>query len=398
LSRKNWFLFATGGVSYLNADETGMGGTYGLSGGLRVWRAWGLTAAFSANHMQGSDSVLGSVGLLKTPVFHPTNPYTRISLAFNFDQFGTNSPINLYLSQIRGEIAYNFNLFTAVGFRFAEPIHGDARGIFVDPVTLTSIGTLRTAQSYSGFVSAPVGDAKITAEAGTLVNPDAFFVGLDARVPLTDRVSAFANGSYDDRGLWAAVAGVQISLGGTRRRCQHAACCCPEFACASAAPDVVRGQGLEETGFFAGLREFSAEIGGLGNLSAASALFLQAALLPTSVLVEDDDWGEVAEIVEQRRQGDPNAFRRALPRFILNRGGGLLAVLDLKTAPCDQAVAALIKQFNLTPGQGLSAYLANPNFSALTQILFDNGRFSECCHELAKQLQLNAADTQTLCN
>lgn len=410
-ARRQWFLTGLGGVSYIDNlgpapanPGNGFGGYYGLLGGLQIWRAWGLVGSIAMDHGTG-DSGLARIGIIKTPVFHPTNRFARLSYYYTFDQYWTNRPQDIYLSQFRGEIAYHVNCRTAFGVRFAQPIAEQNPGagrVFVDPATLASIGALRAAESYTAFGTVGLGETDVTVEAGALVDPDAFLIGAHGERALTDNLAAYANASYDDRGVWSGTVGVRLRLGG--RRSEPAPCvddrCCGE---------VVRGGLRGDPEEVAALSVFGSSVSGgssgpIGSSGFSGFLFPD---LARSFFLNDPFFGTSAERVTTRQRNDPGGFERTLPQFYLGfQGGGAIqnpgmivtpGGIDFKTTPSDKLVAALIQQAGLVPGQGLGTYLANPAFNALTQALADNNRFNDSCHQLAMQLQMSAADRISLC-
>lgn len=368
-----WFVHGLGGISHIEFDDGRTSGFYGLLAGYKLWRSWGVVGSLTADHGTG-DSVLGTVGLLKAPMLHLDNPWARMTYLLSFDQFWTNRGFDLYLTQFRGEIAYQIDAQRAVGFRFAEPIREErapAGVVLVDLDRLTPLGSIRIAKNYWAFATMPIGPATVTIDLGALVDPDAFFVGGNAELPFSENVTGFFNGSYDDRGVWTASLGVRIPLGGGRRATVAP---CGTGACR----DVVRGQVPAEAMIVEGDAGFGGALG-----------------------LDDGPFVANAEIVMARQRSDPDAIRRKLPRFVVVNVGknmGNNGAVDLANLPAPQLITLLIQQAGLVPGLGLNAYLADPNFNNLTQTLADLGRFNETCGELATQLQLNAADRLALCN
>lgn len=218
----DYVLVGRSGSGYSSTPgESLWGGTYGVDAIVALTEQWSFLGTVNASHFSGGSQVAGSIGLYK---IYDLDCCDRWSLSLIWDQFTDSRVDGLYLTQARLQIGYSLTDCLQVGAVYTNPTNtdNDVPYTFTFAGTnFTEIGSASISESLLGYVSAQLPRGiQCAVVAGFREDPDQMTVATSLRVPLSDRLSAYASGGYADRfATWGASLGLQILLGPSSADC-----------------------------------------------------------------------------------------------------------------------------------------------------------------------------------
>ncbi len=405
---------ARAGVSYFDLpDDSEIGGSYGFDYSRRVYGPWGGYMSFDANSISRGTQFMGTLGIIKRSGISPDNFLTRFGFGFFFDQFSDTRVDEFYVSQFRLHMGYMVTHQVAVGLRYAEPISRDQDVIFVSPGFGATPGFIRPSQFWSGYLSFRKGPLLLTGEVGYRDKPNTTTFGAGGRYAMSNRLGTYSYVTYETRGVWAANVGLEFRIGNSPcNNCSTCSGCGPVHTpMDSYSGDIVRGQPVTDsnlgtvTDASAGgiLDSFVYDDGGswgeiFNDATLGTSLNYNAAKMWNDLFLDgcgvlehvgrrsdiDRVTPKVAEILKRQRaaaaakqQAPPEMQEEQMEEepVVMEQKMMEKMMEEMMELSCEELVAKLIAE--------------NPKDAfAVTQALFDMGRFDECCEEAARQLEM----------
>lgn len=218
---------ARGGWSYIDdAVGTYSGGGYGLDVAVpNCCGQWGTVGGFLLSHFEEGTQLITSGGAYRQG-FDGCSLADRLSAGVLFDQIIDTRLDDVYLSQFRFFLGSAVTDDTGVGVTYTQPVHDDSKNRPAGGGVFTP-ATFRAGQVVEAFASQRVGATRITATVGHRWDPDRVVAGLFVRRSVNRCTKIFANSTYEDPGIWTALAGLELQFGsGCSRGCSMGCGCC----------------------------------------------------------------------------------------------------------------------------------------------------------------------------
>lgn len=212
-----YFLRFRGGTSYFDSQvEDRIGGAYSLDLAVPISNAVGGYASVSVNHLPGASQYLATIGILKGSTdnvrgrfgFHTKSPadtelrdrMARIGYTVLFDQFADSRVSGMYVSQIRSTLSYSFYQDAAIGIQYTKPIQSDVVKFQLAPAVQFRL-PLDFSEAISIYDSRWYGNTQLSGSVTYRDGINAVGYSGNIRRPVNDRVTAFVNANYVEKGL-----------------------------------------------------------------------------------------------------------------------------------------------------------------------------------------------------
>lgn len=251
--RPMYFARFRGGMSYFDVrGDAKLGGEYGADVLAPLVGPFAGYANISANHVSAGIQLLGTVGLMKVGALETPHRLDRFGGTVLFDQFTDSRIDDLYLSSLRVDVHYVVDRQTVFGAVYSEPLEEDEAEFILFPGATPISIDLASTRSVRAYVARRTDAMTFLGWVGYRDVANTVGYGGAVRRPVSDRVTAVVQATYEEAGLWSGFAGFEIALGPKPRACRSRRPCCEEPEDPATAKEVVRGGAKTEAYYVIG--------------------------------------------------------------------------------------------------------------------------------------------------